>query len=199
MSHSRTRWTAAAAAIVVAATPATVASARDGHDGHGERTKQAAPAQAPVPVDAQTFVAMATMSNTFEIRSSQIALRRSRDNDVRSIARHLIADHTAAQANLAALAGSLGLQVPPPSLDAEQQAVVDRLRKRRGNAFNRAYLKAQVVAHEKAIALFIGTGQNEANPEAIRDLTVATLPILGRHLGEVTAALDDRRHRGQHR
>jgi putative membrane protein len=198
MSRNRTRLTAAAAAIVVAAVPAAAASARDGHDGHGKRAKHAAPAPAPPAVDAQTFVAMATMSNTFEIRSSELALKRSGDHDVRRIAEHLIADHTAAQQNLAAVAGPLGLEVPPPSLNAEQRAVVEKLSRLRGDAFDRAYLEAQVTAHEQAIALFIGTGQNEANPEAIRDLTVATLPILGRHLGEVTTALDDEGHRGHH-
>jgi putative membrane protein len=141
---------------------------------------------------------MATMSNTFEIRSSELALERSKDHDVRMIAEHLIADHTAAQENLEAVAGQLGLEVPPPSLNAEQQAIIDKLSELRGDAFDKAYLEAQVAAHEQAIALFIGTGQNEANPEPIRDLTVATLPILGRHLGEVTAALDDEGHGGHH-
>jgi putative membrane protein len=198
MSHRRTRWTAAAAAIVVAATPAAIASARDGHDAPRHARQHAQAPTAPAPVDAQTFVTMATMSNAFEIASSELALRRSKDDGVRMIAEHLIADHTAAQNELAAVAAALGLDVPPVAPSPEQQAIIEKLRRLRGDAFDRAYLEAQVTAHEQAIALFVGTGQNEANPEAIRDLTVATLPIIGRHLGEVTAALDDEGHDSHH-
>jgi putative membrane protein len=190
MSPIRTRWAVAAATVAVAATPGAAAFASDGQSH--SRHVASAPAQAPPAVDAQTFVTAATQSNTFEIVASRVARRRSDDDDVRAIARHLIADHTAAGRQLAQVAGTLGLQVPAPSLNAKQQAVVERLRSVRRRAFDRAWLRAQRAAHEEAIALFVGTGSNEANPEALRDLTVATLPILGRHLGEVTFALQHR-------
>jgi putative membrane protein len=187
MSRIRTRWAVTAAALAVAATPgaAAVAGDGDGHDGHAGHLPAAA---AQAPVDAQTFVVAATQGNAFEIRSSRIALRRSDDDGVRSIARHLIADHTAAQRQLRQLAGTLGLSVPPANPNARQQAVIERLRSGQRSSFDRRWLRAQLAAHEESIATFRNTGINEANPEPIRDLIVATLPVLGRHLGELMFA-----------
>jgi putative membrane protein len=88
------------------------------------------------------------------------------------------------------VAGQVGIQVPPPSLNAEQRAVVDRLKGLWGKAFDEAYLQAQVTAHQQAIALFVGFASVDANPRPLRLLAIQTLPILGQHLGEVTAALE---------
>jgi putative membrane protein len=191
MSRIRTRAAVAMAAIGVAAAPVGIAQAGDGHHhGDGGAPPPQAPAPAPAPVDAQAFVAPATQSNTFEIVSSRLALERSKDPVVRRIAEHLIRDHTAAQAQLATVAGQVGIQVPPPSLNAEQRAVVDRLKGLWGKAFDEAYLQAQVTAHQQAIALFVGFASVDANPRPLRLLAIQTLPILGQHLGEVTAALE---------
>lgn len=194
MSRIRTRTLAVLVTVGVAATPVGVAWGERGHR-HGP---PAPAATAPVPVDAQAFVNQATQSNTFEIVSSQLALQRSRKAVVRRIAERLIRDHTQAQQQLAAVAAQLGLQVPPPSLNPQQQAIVNQLRGLHGKAFAKAYLQAQVVAHEQAIALFVGFASNDANPRPLRLLAIQTLPILGEHLGEVRIALE-RAGRHHHR
>jgi putative membrane protein len=145
-------------------------------------------------VDAQAFVVQATQSNTFEIVSSELALERGKHPAVRRIAEHLIREHTLAQQQLAAIATEVGLKVPEPSLNTEQQAIVAELRGLWGKAFDAAYLQAQVVAHEQAIALFVGFTSDDANPRPLRLFAIQTLPVLGRHLGEVRAALEDRHH-----
>jgi putative membrane protein len=204
MPPTRTRWVAAVAAIGLAATPAGIAWAGDGHGAHhGKRTGHGAPAPsvppqvpnvpappAPEPVDAQTFVNLATQGNTFEIVSSKLALHRSDDPVVRRIAEMLIADHTTQQGQLQTVAGELRLDVPPLNLSPEQRAIVDALRRLRGDAFDAAYLNAQVTAHEQAIALFIRAAGTPANPEPLRALAIASLPILGQHLAEVRLALE---------
>jgi putative membrane protein len=136
-------------------------------------------------------VAKATQSNTFEIVSIRVALDRSRDPEVRRIAEHLIRDHTAAQAQLAATAAQAGIAVPAPNLAPDQKATIARLKALWGDAFDAAYLDAQVVAHEQAIALFVGFASEDANPRALRSLAIQTLPVLGRHLGEVQAVIAD--------
>jgi putative membrane protein len=203
MPRTRTRWVAAVAAIGLAATPAGIAWAGDGHGAHhGKRSGHGAgpsvPPQvpnlpappAPEPIDAQSFVNMATQGNTFEIVSSELALRRSDDPVVRRVAEMLIADHTTQQGQLQTVAGELGLDVPPLSLNAEQQAIVAALRALGGDPFDAAYLNAQVTAHEQAIALFIRAAGTPANPEPLRALAIASLPILGQHLAEVRLALE---------
>jgi putative membrane protein len=200
MTLSRSRRLAALAAIGLAAVPAGIAQAGDGHGGHhGAKPTHTVPAlqipdapppPAPAPVDAQTFVTNATQSNVFEIVSSRVALRHTRNPVVRGIAEMLIADHTTQQGQLQTVARQLGLTVPPLTPSPEQSAVVASLRERYGASFDAAYLQAQVAAHEQAITLFLGTAANAANPEPLRTLAIGALPILGRHLGEVTATLD---------
>src|SRR5262249_50477134 len=102
-----------------------------------------------------------------------------------------IADHTAAQAKLAATAAQVGIQAPDPAPDADQQATIDRLEGLSDDAFDAAYLDAQVPAHEQAIALFTGFASDDANPRPLRVLAITTLPVLGSHLGQVQAAMED--------
>jgi putative membrane protein len=192
MSRIRTRAAATVAVIGIAAAPVGIAKAgQHQHGDHGTPPPptQPAPAPAPAPVDATTFVANATASNTFEIVSSRLALERAKDPAVRRIAEHLIHDHTMAQEQLAATAASVGIQAPAPYLNPEQQATVDALKGLWGKAFDAAYLQAQVKAHQEAIALFVGFASVDANPRPLRLLAIATLPILGQHLGEVNAVL----------
>jgi putative membrane protein len=196
MSRIRTRAATTAAVLGLAAAPAGIANAgqdghgHGGHPGHDQASTAPAPAPAPAPVDAATFVRKATASNTFEVTSSRLALDRAKDPGVRRIAEHLIADHTTAQEQLAATAREAEVDAPAPFLDPAQQTIVDELSGLRGKAFDRAYLQAQVPAHEQAIALFTGFASVDANPRPLRVLAVTTLPILGSHLGEVRAELD---------
>ena len=55
------------------------------------------------------------------------------------IAQRLIRDHTQAQQLLAAVAAQLGLQVPAPILNPQQQSIVNQLGGLHGKAFNKAY------------------------------------------------------------
>jgi putative membrane protein len=192
MSRIRTRAAATVAVIGIAAAPVGIAKAgQHPHGDHGTPTPPPAQQQAPAPapVDAATFVAKATQSNTFEIVSSRLALERAKDPAVERIAEHLIHDHTMAQEQLATTAAEVGIEAPAPSLNAEQQATVDTLKGLSGKAFDDAYLQAQVKAHQEAIALFVGFASVDANPRPLRLLAITTLPILGQHLGEVNAAL----------
>jgi putative membrane protein len=188
MSPIRTRLAVGVATLGVVATPVAIAQAGDG--GHHGATHDPAPAPAPAPVDAATFVAKATQSNTFEVVSSRLALERSRHHAVRMIAERLIRDHTQAQAQLVATAAQVGIPVPKPNLSPEQQAIVAELKRLWGRDFDAAYLRAQVAAHEQAIALFVGFASQDDEPRPLRLLALRTLPVLGQHLGQVRAALD---------
>ena len=80
MSRIRTRAAATAAVIGIAAAPVGIAKAgQHPHGDHGTPAPPAAQQPAPAPVDAATFVAQATQSNTFEIVSSRLALERAKD------------------------------------------------------------------------------------------------------------------------
>jgi putative membrane protein len=192
MSHRRARWVAGVSAAVLAAVPA--ASQAQGTDGNGggsgqQQTQQQT--QALQPIAPQEFVTAASQSNAFEIRSSRLVRTSSRNRDVRRIATLLIRHHTEQQQQLAAIAGQLGLQVPSStSLSAAQTALVQRIRSRaaRTPARDRAYLNAQVTAHEQAILLHERVVLTAGTPAPLQRAAVLALPLLGTHLGQVTLA-----------
>jgi predicted outer membrane protein len=145
-----------------------------------------ASAQAPEPTteaDA-AFMAAAAQSNLFEIQSGRLAQRRGQDRDVRMIGRMLVADHTKQLQAGASAATALGLPAPPTTPSAAQQTIVRRLSTLRGRSFDRAFLRAQITAHNQAIALHEGEASATASP-TLRTLTVSALPLLGTHLGMV--------------
>lgn len=120
-------------------------------------TSSAALAQDPVsvspaagvasPIDRQ-FAGRASASNTFEIRSSQMALRKSHDPAVRDMARWMIDSHTSAERNLQGAAtyedyqgGAAPVETPTTSATLADLGALD------GKAFDRAYVAAQVEGH----------------------------------------------------
>lgn len=120
-----------------------------------ETPKPPAPGQpvngAPPPPDV--FAARAAASNQFEIRSAELALRRSQQTFVRELAGRLLADHQRAQSELeaAARSQSVPLQV---TLDASQTEKLEALAGASEAEFDNAFLSAQMVAHQSAMELF---------------------------------------------
>lgn len=99
------------------------------------------------PLDRQ-FAARAAASNTFEIRSSQMALRKSHDPAVRALAHWMIESHTMAAAKLRAATrngeGLDGAPVVTPTTDG----MLSDLGGLDGAAFDKAYVADQVAAHQ---------------------------------------------------
>src|SRR4051794_21136907 len=79
-------------------------------------------------VNAQdsNFVMMAGMGNTAEIRAADSALAKSTDSAIRNFATMMVADHSAAQTSLKAIATNYGLTVPD-SIDAAHAAIAATL------------------------------------------------------------------------
>jgi putative membrane protein len=128
---------------------------------------------------AQNFVDKAAVAGLFEVESSELALKTSKDRDVRKFADTMISDHGAANAELEALAGELGLTVPD-KLDPEHAARLNSLEEA-GPAFDAPYVKAQLEGHEQAVKMFEQYAENGDN-EALQIFAVKTLPTLRMHL-----------------
>lgn len=129
--------------------------------------------------DAQTFVDKAAVGGMFEVQSSELAIKVSRDPDVRKFADMMIADHGKTSAELEALAKEQGLTVPS-KLDDEHAAKLKELEDA-GEQFDTPYIKAQLEGHQAAIKLFeaySNSGQNTA----LQNFAVQTLPTLRMHL-----------------
>lgn len=127
-------------------------------------------------------------TNRFEIAGGQAALVKSTDPEVRALAEHLVADHTAALNEAVALAERLGVEVPPAPSPLQQWALraVDTFS---GADFDRWFTDLQVEGHKQAITeaqTEVAKGCNRK----VRGLAAASLPVLEEHLAEAQAALE---------
>jgi putative membrane protein len=153
---------AAVAGVLLAATP-PVASARP----------------ATFPAD-HSFIVGAARTNLAEIAGGKLALSKSHTASVRAYARTVIADHTAAEAKLAAVARAWRTTLPStPS--AMQQAEAAALSKLSGAAFDNEYLRRQIVGHRKALGAML-VEIDGGQVAAVRAYAAATAPVVRMHL-----------------
>ena len=137
------------------------------------------PAITAATSDPAQFAAQAGASNYYEIATSQLALTKSQNPDVKAFAQKMIDDHTKAAADLAAAASTQGI-APPAAPDTKQQGDINRMNGLAGGAFDSAYGAAQAKAHADAIALF--QGYSSTGPVgALKDFAFKALPTLQMH------------------
>src|SRR5687768_2570859 len=84
-------------------------------------------------VSPQSFVTQAAVIGKAEIELGQLAVQNSKDKSVRDYAQRMVKDHQAADAKLKKIAGQENLQLPQ-SLDAEHQALKEKLSGLQGEA-----------------------------------------------------------------
>ena len=131
-------------------------------------------------VSPQAFVKQAAVIGKAEIELGQLAIQKSQDQDVRAYAQRMVKDHEAADAQLKKIAAQENLQVPQ-ALDAEHQAVKQKLSSLSGAAFDREYKKEMAKGHNKAVALFESASQAAQMPSDLKEFAAATLPTLQEH------------------
>lgn len=146
----------------------------------------AAPTTAIAPMnvtDPAEFGAMASISNLFELESSTLALEMASSADVKAFAQQMITDHTKAAQDMAPAAAEEGI-MPAEELDERHQDMLDALSGLEGEEFDAAYIEAQALAHDEAVALFEGYSVNgEEGP--LKTFATATLPTLQSHRDHV--------------
>jgi putative membrane protein len=134
----------------------------------------------PTCVSAADLIVALHQANRFEIAKSRLALVRSRDADIRHMARDVIRDHALLDADLRIVASDLGVTLTN-TLTADQQAILRDLRHLRGVAFNTEWVDVQIVAHEDALAMiddFLESGSDQG----ILDLVDESRVVVAYHL-----------------
>jgi putative membrane protein len=142
-----------AAVTVVLASPAT---AQIGNPAGVEPgTPQSAPG-VPAPDHANTqdrlFARLATSGGMAEVELGKLAEQKGQRDEIKTFARRMVQDHSKANAQLASLAKQAGIPLPN-ELDAEHQAMRAELDKVSGAQFDLAYMRGQVVDHQKTVLL----------------------------------------------
>jgi putative membrane protein len=129
-------------------------------------------ASPPAPT---VFVKKAAQDGMTEVEAGKLALSKSQDAQIRSFAQRMVTDHGKANAELASIAKSKGIEAPK-KLDAEHQAMVDGFKGKTGAEFDAAYAHHMNMDHSKAISLFEGASQtSDADLAAFAQKTLPTL------------------------
>ncbi|HYW15162.1 MAG TPA: DUF4142 domain-containing protein [Allosphingosinicella sp.] len=161
--------------IASAASLALAACATSGDMGGGT-----AAAGDMTPNDRSAYVQMAAASDLFEIQSSQLAVSRAQNPEVRAFAQMLIEHHTATTRQLTAAASAVGTP-SRPMLMPMQADMIARLQGANGAAFDRLYMRQQVPAHQMALALHQNYARNGDTP-SLQAVAASAVPIVRQHL-----------------
>jgi putative membrane protein len=128
--------------------------------------------------------------NTAEIEQARIAQTKSSDEQVRQFAQMMIEHHGQAKAQQAGL--GLGTADSPLSqeLDREAQSTLETLQAKSGAEFDRAYLQAQVDAHQKALDTIRQQLIPNAQAPELRSYLENLAPQVEQHLTQARSALE---------
>lgn len=126
----------------------------------------------------QQFVLNAGSAGLFEVQSSQIALSRSNDPEVKQFAQQMITDHKKVNAELASIVQGKGAAVPTMMVPRHQK-MVDTLNEADADSFDKAYKHGQGVGHDEAINLYraAAKGVDDADLKAFAERNVSILTM----------------------
>lgn len=142
-------------------------------------------AQSPGTLSGPGFVEAVAIAGLFEIQTSKLALERTQEIQIRAFAEMMVEDHTKIAGQLKhAVAEAKGEITLPTTLDAEHEAILQKLRAASGRDFDALYLQIQTTAHQQAVGLF-GAFANDGDQTALKAFAAKTLPILQGHLAHV--------------
>lgn len=137
-----------------------------------------------LPMDAPGYLAMAGAGDVWEIESSKAFMAKSANAELKKFAQMMIDNHMQSSKKLETVATSVGLAAPAPKLDAEQQRMLDEIKAADAASIDSLYMRHQVTAHQKALALHQGYSANGDN-ETLKKAAAEIAPIVQTHITEL--------------
>lgn len=164
------RWLFAAALLPIAACSSNSATP----------VSSAPPPVPPLAQADQMFVTAAAQTDATEIQAGQLAATKARGARVKQFAQKMVADHTQMDQQLMTLAQSKGFtpDATPTPMATDMMA---KLNADRPVAFDRDYLRGQVMGHQMAVKAFqdeIANGQDAD----LKAFATNGLPTIQQHL-----------------
>jgi len=133
----------------------------------------------------KTFVEKASLGGMAEVQAGQLAQNQAQSADVKAFGQHMVADHTEAGQKLKSIVDAEGISAPS-DLDKIDQKQIDALQQKSGAGFDKQYVKDQLAAHRKTVALFQKEASSGSDPQ-LKQFASDTLPTLQHHLSDVEA------------
>ena len=181
-----------ACATVLLALPLPVA-AQMGNPGFMAPDTRTDEAGVPVPDQRNNtdvlFVELLGEGGLAEVSLGELALQRAPARAVKPFAERMVADHGTANDKLAAIAEEGGFPVPT-ELDAEHVALRSHLEGMDAVTLDQAYMRAQIVDHQKTAQLLeweINSGQHAA----LQRFAAELLPTVLDHLAMARGIVEE--------
>lgn len=130
------------------------------------------------------FLKNASDGSLFEIKTSQLALKKSNSEDIKKYAQQMIDDHTKLMTQMQPVAAEAGVTPPTTLVGKMHKAEYKKLEGLSGDAFDQEYIKAQITDHQKSDADF----KMEASSGSLPSEKAAAqqgLPIIEQHMQEI--------------
>ena len=182
MKKPTTLFASLAAAGLLAASGVATAEPATGQN------QQAQPGSATATTQAQqlseqdkTFIMKAAENNTAEIWLGRLAAKRAQGEPAKALAEEIIKDHKQVAEVLKETMQTMGLKPPAMAIREAQMEQYERLATVPRVEFDAAYLKSQVKAHEKTIALF-QQQVDEGQAKPLVEFAEKRIPTLEEHL-----------------
>lgn len=135
----------------------------------------------PLNTADKTFVVKAAGGGLYEVEVAKLAADKANDPAVKSFATMLVDQHSAANAELKALAAIRDVKLPD-AVPAEKKRTIADLAKKSGASFDQAFVKqVGLKDHEEDIKLFESASQDTKDAQ-LKAWIDKTLPTLKSHL-----------------
>lgn len=126
------------------------------------------------------FLNEAAASGLAEVKLGQLATKQAANEDVKKFGQRMIDDHSRMNSDLTKLAQPKGV-TPPQTLDKKYQEKIDKLSKRGGAEFDKAYMDEMVDEHQHDVDSFEKAAR-DAKDADVKGFAARTLPMLREHL-----------------
>lgn len=131
----------------------------------------------------KTFIKTAADGGMTEVKLGEIAQQNGQRDDIKDFGKQMVDDHTKINDNLKEVASKMNVEVPS-TISAKHQAVVDRLSKLHGDAFDKAYTKEMIKDHKKDIAEFEEAAKEVKN-EDLKSFIQNSTEMMKGHLEKI--------------
>jgi len=138
-----------------------------------------------VQPDASNFAVNAANGSMMEVELGKIAQEKASSTRVKAFGEMMVKDHSEANQNLKSIATSLNIALPD-SVSDDAKKEIDKIKKKKGRDFDKAYVDMMVEDHKKDIAEFRKCA-DQCSDSTIKSFAYNTLPVLEKHLDSIQA------------
>ena len=136
-------------------------------------------------IEDNDFVIKAADGGLLEVKAAEVAIKNSKNTDVKNFAQLMMKDHSKGNTELQSTAKKKSIETPT-KLSAQSEQKLQALSSKTGVDFDLAYATEMVADHKATVALFENEAQNGKDSD-FKNWAQSKLPTLKHHL---TMAID---------